>query len=253
MQATFTSASKALRQVGGAGLFLLRILGAIRPSLRQQTETMRQIYFLGVRSLVIIMTCAFFVGMVLTLQGYTTLTRFGATDAVGTVLALSLFRELGPVLTALLFAGRGGTSVAAEIGLMKATDQISAMDLMAVDPVEHVVVPRFLAGIIVVPALTMLFNLVALTGGSLLAANFLGVDNGMFWSNLQSGVAFANDFTSSLIKSAVFGVTVSLISVYCGYISEPTGEGMGRATTQAVVYSSVLVLLFDFILTAFLF
>lgn len=253
MQANLTSATNGLRQVGGLGLFALRILGAIRPSRRQHAETMRQIYFLGVRSLVIIMTCAFFVGMVLTLQGYTTLARFGATDAVGTVLAMSLFRELGPVLTALLFAGRAGTSVAAEIGLMKATDQISAMDLMAVDPVEHVIVPRFLAGIIAVPCLTAIFNMVALTGGSLLASGFLGVDDGLFWSNIQHGVAFANDFTSSLIKAAVFGGIVSLISVYCGYISEPTGEGMGRATTQAVVFSSVLVLLFDFILTAFLF
>ncbi len=241
---------KPVQIVGRGILFFIQVLTSFRPSLKQLKAILSQVYFIGTRSLVIIMVCGFFVGMVLTLQSYLELSKFGATDSVGTVLALSLFRELGPVLTALLFSGRAGTSIAAEIGLMKATEQLSAMELMAIDPVQRVVVPRFFAGVICVPLLTALFNLTAIAGGVAYAVYIMGVDSGIFWSNMLSSVEFQRDFMMSFWKSLVFGIVATFIAVFSGYFTTPTGDGIGRATTQTVVVTAVLVLIFDFIITA---
>jgi len=241
-----------LRNLGDGGVFMGQVVLSVHPGRRLLAAVMRQLYFIGTRSLVIIMTCGFFVGMVLALQGYRTLSTFGATNAVGTMLGLALYRELSPVLTALLFAGRAGTSVAAEIGLMKATDQITAMELMAVDPMERVVAPRFIAGVIAMPLLTILFEAMALLGGMIFAVWVMGVDSGIFWGNMQQNVDFYSDLVIGLYKSTIFGVIGSLIAVHAGFRATPTGEGIGSATTQTVVASAILVLMFDFILSSFL-
>ena len=238
--------------MGRAGVFLVRAFSRMRFGRTQLRETMRQVYFVGARSLVIIVTCGFFVGLVLTLQTYDTLNRFGATDAVGTVLALSLFRELGPVLTAILFAGRAGTSVTAEIGLMKATEQLDALDLMAIDPMERIVQPRLLAGVLAVPALTLIFNLMAILGGVFFGIYLMGVEPGTFWGNMQVNVALGRDFLGGLVKAAAFGFLVSWLAVYFGWSARPTGEGVSLATTQTVIASAILVLLMDFVLSALL-
>lgn len=239
-----------LRRFGRGFLFLLRLLVRIRPTVMQIRSTLVQIHSIGTRSLVLIMVSGFFVGMVLALQGYRELAQFGATDAVGAILGLSLFRELGPVLTALLFAGRAGTSITAEIGLMKATDQLMAMDLMAIDPMTRVVLPRFAAGFLSLPALTAIFNMMGLIGGSFYAVNIMGIDSGIFWGNMQAHVDLFGDFMVGVYKSVMFGLLVSLTAVYTGYFAVPTGSGVGRATTQTVVVSAVMVLVFDFILTS---
>ena len=200
-----------------------------------------QIYNAGALSLVIIMTCGLFVGMVLGLQGYDLLQRFGSEDSLGTGAALALLKELGPVVTALLFAGRAGTSLASEIGLMRATDQLSAMEIMAVDPMRRVVLPRFLGGAISVPLLTAVFIAVGLFGVQLVGVQFLGVDQGSFWSQMRGAIELG-DVTEGLIKGVVFGVACSLIAVYEGYNAQPTAEGVGRATTRTVVISAVLTL-----------
>jgi len=238
--------------IGRCGLFMLRILSCIRVTTKQWGEVMRQLYFVGTRSLVIILTSAFFVGMVLGLQGYTTLVQFGASESVGAVVALTLFRELGPVLTALLFAGRAGTSMAAEIGLMKATEQLDALELMAIDPVERVVLPKFIAAIVAVPILTALFNMLAVLGSYLFAVEWTHLDQGLFWGRIQSVVEFQADFVSGMIKSVVFGIVIAIVSVYQGYFAEPTGRGVASATTQTVIISSITVLILDFVLTALL-
>ncbi len=248
----FGQIQNAISSIGRGGLFLLQILSRTRLSLRQWGEIMRQLYFVGTRSLVIILTSAFFVGMVLGLQGYTTLVQFGASESVGAVVALTLFRELGPVLTALLFAGRAGTSMAAEIGLMKATEQLDALELMAIDPVERVVLPKFIAAVVAVPVLTALFNLLAVLGSYLFAVEWTHLDQGLFWSRMQSVVEFQADFVSGIIKSVVFGVVIAIVSVYQGYFAEPTGRGVATATTQTVIVSSIMVLILDFVLTALL-
>ncbi len=241
---------KPLAMLGRSLLFFVQILGSSKLGLRQLRAILDQLYFIGARSLVIIMICGFFVGMVLTLQSYVELSKFGATDSVGAVLALSLFRELGPVLTALLFSGRAGTSIAAEIGLMKATEQLSAMELMAIDPVQRVVVPRFIAGVISLPLLAILFNLLALAGGATYALYIMGIDSGVFWGNMVASVEFQSDFMMSFWKSVAFGVITSFIAVFSGYFTTPTGDGIGRATTQTVVVSAVAVLIVDFLITA---
>jgi len=243
---------RPVRDVGRAGVFLVRAFGRMRFGRTQWLEIMRQVYFVGARSLVIIVTCGFFVGLVLTLQTYDTLSRFGATDAVGTVLALSLFRELGPVLTAILFAGRAGTSVTAEIGLMRATEQLDALDLMAIDPMERIVQPRLLAGVVAVPALTLIFNLLAILGGVVYAIFLMKVSPGTFWGNMQVNVDLGRDFLGGVFKSAVFGFIVSWLSVFFGWYARPTGEGVALATTQTVIASAISVLLVDFVLSAFL-
>jgi len=232
-------------------LFFFQMLAGLRPRLEQIQTVLQQIYLIGARSLVIIMICGFFVGMVLSLQAINALEQFGASDQVGLLVGKSLFRELGPVLTALLFAGRAGTAVTAEIGLMRATSQIDAMELMAIDPIQRVALPRFMAGLISVPLLTAMFNALAILGSVVFSIGVMDLDSGIFWSKLQTSVYFGKDFMSGFWKSIAFGGIVSLIAVFFGYTAKPTGAGVGTATTNTVVLSSVLILIFDFILTSF--
>jgi phospholipid/cholesterol/gamma-HCH transport system permease protein len=243
--------STPIQAAGQCLLFLLRMLAGIRLRLDLVQSTLQQTYLIGARSLVIIMICGFFVGMVLSLQAINALEQFGASDQVSLLVGKSLFRELGPVLTALLFAGRAGTSITAEIGLMRATSQIDAMELMAIDPVQRVALPRFLAGLISVPLLTAMFNALAILGSVVFAVGVMGLDGGIFWSKLQTGVYFGKDFMGGVWKSLVFGGIVSLVAVFFGYTAKPTGAGVGTATTNTVVLSSVLILIFDFIMTSF--
>jgi phospholipid/cholesterol/gamma-HCH transport system permease protein len=245
--------TRSLGQIGACGLFLLTILAAVPRSLRHGRETLRQIWFVGAMSLTIIMTCGLFVGMVLALQLYYVLSIFGGTAASGTVVALAIYRELGPVVTALLFAGRAGTSMTAEIGLMRATDQLDAMEMMAVDPIAYVVTPRFLAGVIAMPLLTCVFCAMGVLGGHLVGVTWLGIDNGTFWSNMAATVDVHTDIVNGVLwKSFAFGIVVSLISVFQGYTTPPTSEGVAYATTRTVVASSIVILALDFVLTAFL-
>jgi len=248
----FSGIADALAQVGACGLFLLQILAAIPASFRHFRETVRQVWFTGAMSLVIIMTCGLFVGMVLGLQLYYVLSIFGGTAALGTVVSLSLYRELGPVVTALLFAGRAGTSITAEIGLMRATDQLSAMEMMAVDPLAYVAAPRFVAGVIAMPLLACVFNALGIFGAHLVGVSWLGLDNGTFWSNMTSSVDVWKDVVNGVWKSVAFGAVVSLIAVFQGYTTAPTSEGVAYATTRTVVFSSIVVLALDFVMTAFL-
>lgn len=240
-----------ITQAGKCFMFLVRMVGAIRPSAELVGSTLQQTYLIGARSLVIIMICGFFVGMVLSLQAINALEQFGASDQVSLLVGKSLFRELGPVLTALLFAGRAGTSVTAEIGLMRATSQIDALELMAIDPIKTVALPRFLAGLISVPLLTAMFNALAILGSVVFSIGVMGLDPGIYWNKLETGIFFGKDFMGGVWKSVVFGGLVSLIAVFFGYTSKPTGAGVGTATTNTVVLSSVLVLIFDFIMTSF--
>ncbi|HEX5304722.1 MAG TPA: lipid asymmetry maintenance ABC transporter permease subunit MlaE [Dyella sp.] len=245
--------TEALAQIGACGLFLLTILAAVPRSFRYGRETVRQLWFTGAMSLTIIMTCGLFVGMVLGLQLYYVLSIFGGTAASGTVVAIAIYRELGPVVTALLFAGRAGTSITAEIGLMRATDQIAAMEMMAVDPIAYVAAPRFIAGVIAMPLLCCVFCALGVFGGHLVGVTWLGIDNGTFWSNMTSTVDVWKDVVNGVIyKSLVFGAVVSLIAVYQGYTTPPTSEGVAYATTRTVVASSIAILALDFVLTAFL-
>ena len=243
----------AIRSVGRAGLFGLTMLRGSAPSRDFLAELVREIYKIGARSLPIIAVGGAFVGLVLTLQGYRTLTTYGAIDALSTLLGLSLYRELAPVLTALLFIGRAGSSIAAELGLMRATDQIKALELMAIDPIAKAVAPRFWAAVLTVPLLTGIFCSLAIAAGWFEAVKVLGIDNGSFWSGLRGSVDFWDDFGVSLLKSAVFGGTAALVAAYVGYHAEPTIEGTSVATTRAVVNASLLVLMFNFILSALLF
>jgi len=213
----------------------------------------QQLFNVGVLSLPIIVCAGFFVGMVLGLQGYTTLVKFGAEQALGELIALSLVRELGPVVSALLFAGRAGSALTAEIGLMKATEQLDSLDMMGVDPLRRVISPRFWAGQISMPLLALIFSAVAIIGGFMVSVEWLGVDNGAFWSNMQSSVNFMDDIVNGIIKSIVFGFIVVWIAVYQGYSCVATAEGIGYATTRTVVYSSLAILGADFMLTAVMF
>ena len=240
-----------MREAGQCLMFLFRMLAGIRLNLSVIQAILQQTYLIGARSLVIIMICGFFVGMVLSLQAINALEQFGASDQVSLLVGKSLFRELGPVLTALLFAGRAGTSVTAEIGLMKATNQIEAMELMAIDPVQRIALPRFMAGVISVPLLTAMFNALAILGSVVFSIGVMDLDSGCYWSKLQTGIYFYKDFVGGLWKSLVFGGVVSLVAVYFGYSARPTGEGVGTETTNTVVLSSVLILIFDFIMTSF--
>jgi len=243
----------AIRSIGRAGLFGLTMLRGSLPNRDLLTELVREIYKIGARSLPIIAVGGAFVGLVLTLQGYRTLTTYGAIGALSTLLGLSLYRELAPVLTALLFIGRAGSSIAAELGLMRATDQIKALELMAIDPVAKVVAPRFWAAVLCVPLLTGIFISLAIAAGWFQAVQVLGIDNGSFWSGLRGSVDLWDDFGVSLLKSAVFGGTAALVAAYVGFHAEPTIEGTSVATTRAVVNASLLVLMFNFILSALLF
>jgi phospholipid/cholesterol/gamma-HCH transport system permease protein len=239
-----------LRKIGAIGVFFGRILAGIIPALARPRLIVHQVYNAGARSLIIIMLSGLFVGMVLGLQGFDLLQRIGSEEVLGIGIALALLKELGPVMTALLFAGRAGTALASEIGLMRATDQLTAMEMMAVDPVHRIVVPRFLGGVIAVPLLVAIFNVIGLYGAQLIAVQQMGIDAGSFWGQTQSAVEL-DDVTEGVIKSLVFGVACSLIAVYEGFHSAPTAAGVGLATTRTVVTSSVLILLLNYLLTAF--
>jgi phospholipid/cholesterol/gamma-HCH transport system permease protein len=215
--------------------------------------TIREIYFSGVLSLIIILVSGLFVGMVLGLQGYETLETYGSEEVLGVLVALSLVRELGPVVAALLFASRAGSAITAEIGLMKATEQLAAMEMMAVDPVARVVAPRFWAGVISMPLLAALFSAMGIFGGYLVGVVLIGVDEGSFWSQMQAKVDFEEDILNGVIKSVVFGIAVTAIALFEGYDAPPTAEGVSGATTRTVVTSSLAILALDFVLTAFMF
>ena len=243
----------ATRSLGRAGLFSLAVLRASAPDRDFVAELVREIYKVGARSLPIIAVGGAFVGLVLTLQGYRTLATFGASNSLSTLLGLSLYRELGPVLTALLFIGRAGSSIAAELGLMRATDQITALGLMGIDPVKKAVAPRFWAAVLTVPLLTAFFCSFAIAASYLEAVHVIGLDAGYFWSALKDNVDFVDDYCVAFLKSAVFGGTAALVAAYVGYHAEPTIEGTSVATTRAVVNASLLMLMLNFVMSAFLF
>ena len=241
-------------RVGFATRFLGMLLVYSGQSVRRfRALTMREIYMSGVLSLLIIGVSGLFVGLVLGLQGYETLQRYGSSEALGVLVALSLVRELGPVVAGLLFASRAGTAITAEIGLMKATEQLKAMDMMAVNPIARVVAPRFWGGVISMPLLAAMFSAMGVLGGWLIGVVFIGVDDGAFWSQMQAGVDFRYDIWNGIIKSIVFGFAVSLIAVFEGFDSVPTAEGVSRAITRTVVTSAMAILALDFILTSFMF
>lgn len=242
-----------ISRLGFASRFFLAILLHSGTSLRRIHLTLREVYFTGVLSLIIILVSGLFVGMVLGLQGYDTLQRYGSSEALGILVALSLVRELGPVVAALLFASRAGSAITAEIGLMKATEQLSAMEMMAVDPIARVVAPRFWGGVISMPLLAALFSAMGIFGGYLVGVQLIGVDEGAFWSQMQASVDFREDIINGVIKSFVFGIIISWVAVLEGYDADPTAEGVSGATTRTVVTSSLAVLGADFILTAFMF
>ncbi|KTD31944.1 lipid asymmetry maintenance ABC transporter permease subunit MlaE [Legionella israelensis] len=239
-----------LQNIGHSGMFLLLML-LRKPKIKKLwPEICRQLHFVGVLSCLIIVVSALFIGMVVGLQGYNTLQKFGADSQLGQLLALSITRELGPVISALLFAGRAGSALTAEIGLMKATEQLSSMDMMGVDPLSRVIYPRFMAGLIALPVLTLIFSAIAVYGGYFIGVQWLGVDAGSFWSNMQAAVNFRIDVLSGIIKSLVFAFVVTWIAVYQGFECIPTAEGISQSTTKTVVYSSLAILGLDFLLTA---
>ncbi|HZO22116.1 MAG TPA: lipid asymmetry maintenance ABC transporter permease subunit MlaE [Steroidobacteraceae bacterium] len=240
---------QGIRRMGSVLLFLFSLAAQCVPALARPRLIVMQIYNAGARSLIIIMLSGLFVGMVLGLQGFELLQRFGSEEALGTAAALGLIKELGPVVTALLFAGRAGTALTSEIGLMRATDQLTAMEVMAVDPLRYVAAPRFLGGIVAMPLLAAIFSLIGLFGAQLIGVQLMGVDKGAFWSQMQDAVGM-RDVTEGIVKSLVFGISCSLIAVHEGYTAEPTAAGVGLATTRTVVASSVLTLLLDYVLTA---
>lgn len=243
----------AVWRTGYATRFFLLILFYSGLSFRRFHLTIKELFSSGVMSLIIILVAGMFVGMVLGLQGYETLKRYGSESALGSLVALSLVRELGPVLAALLFASRAGSAMTAEIGLMKATEQISAMEMMAINPIARVVAPRFWAGVISMPLLSALFSAMGVFGGYVVGVVLIGVDQGSFWSQMQAAVDFQHDILNGMIKSVVFGVAVTAIALFEGYDAPPTAEGVSGATTRTVVESSLAVLFLDFILTAFMF
>jgi phospholipid/cholesterol/gamma-HCH transport system permease protein len=240
-------------RLGRAHLFLAYALLGVPEVLGRFRLLVAQVWSVGVLSLVIILVSGLFVGMVLGLQGYNTLVDFGAEESLGVVVALSLVRELGPVVSALLFAGRAGSALTAEIGLMKATEQLAGMEMMAVDPLRRVVAPRFLAGVLSLPLLAAIFSAVGALGGWFVGVGLLGVDEGAFWSQMQSKVDLYDDILNGVVKSVVFGFVVTWIAVFEGYDTVPTSEGVSRATTRTVVHSSLAVLGLDFVLTALMF
>jgi phospholipid/cholesterol/gamma-HCH transport system permease protein len=235
-------------RVGSVALFFARVLAQVPPALVRFRLVVEQVHNAGALSLVIMMTCGLFVGMVLGVLGYDVLQRFGSEEALGTAAALALIKELGPVVTALLFAGRAGTALASEIGLMRATDQLTAMEMMAVDPLRRVVAPRFIGGVIAMPLLTVIFIGVGIFGVQLVGVQLLGVDAAAFWSQMRSSVGL-EDIMEGVVKGCVFGAACSLVAVYEGFNAMPTAEGVGRATTRTVVTSAVLTVILDYMLT----
>jgi phospholipid/cholesterol/gamma-HCH transport system permease protein len=244
-----------LNALTGFGRALLMLVGAIIavPQRKNIRLTIHQIYVVGVQSLLIIMVSGLFIGMVMALQGYTILVNYGAEGSLGPMVALSLLRELGPVVTALLFAGRAGSALTAEIGLMKATEQLSSLEMMAVDPLRRIIAPRFWAGVIAMPMLALIFSAIGILGGHLVGVDWLGVDAGSYWSIMQATVEWDKDVVNGIIKSFVFAIVVTWIAIFKGYDAIPTSEGISQATTQTVVYSSLAVLGLDFVLTALMF
>ncbi len=240
-------------RLGFATRFLFLVLLYSGQSLRRVHLTIREIYFSGVLSLLVILVSGLFIGLVLGLQGYEILQRFGSSSALGAMVALSLLRELGPVIAALLFASRAGSAVTAEIGLMKTTEQLKAMDMMAVNPIARVVAPRFWGGVISMPLLATMFSAMGIFGGWLVGVVLIGVDDGAFWSQMQAVVDVRHDIVNGIVKSFVFGAAVSLIAVFEGYDCTPTAEGVSRAITRTVVSSALAILALDFVLTSFMF
>lgn len=237
-------------RIGRATQFLLLLLAALPALLPRPFLLLQQLYSVGVRTIIIVLVAGAFVGLVLALQGYNILVRFNSENSLGTMVGLTLVRELGPVITALLFAGRAGSALTAELGLMKATEQFSGMEMMAVDPFKRVLAPRFLAGIIAMPLLAAIFSAVGILGGYFVGVGLLGVDAGAFWAQMQTSVDFYNDFMNGVWKSVAFGFTSTWIALYQGYDAVPTAEGVGKATTQGVVNASLMVLALNFVLTA---
>jgi len=242
-----------LERLGLAARFALSVLRVLGVVFLRFGLIIRELYFSGVRSLSIVIVSGLFVGMVLAVQGYEVLQRYGSTEALGVIVALSLVRELGPVVTALLFAGRASSAVTAEIGLMRATDQLAAMDMMAVDPLARVIAPRFMAAVFSVPLLAALFSAAGVGGAWIIGVKLIGIDDGAFWSQMQASVDVRIDIVNGILKSVVFGIAVGLISVFEGYFAVPTAEGVSTATTRTVVTSSLTVLLLDLVLTVMMF
>jgi phospholipid/cholesterol/gamma-HCH transport system permease protein len=241
------------RRLGRGTLFLLEVIISCGSMFARPSLLIKQMYSVGVQTLIIIIVAGLFVGMVMALQSYYALVDFGAEDSVGVMVALSLLRELGPVVTALLFAGRAGSALTAEIGLMKATEQLSGMEMMAVNPMQRVVAPRFLAAVISMPLLATIFSAIGVCGAYIVAVELLGLDSGAFWSQPQNTVDLYMDIYNGMIKSVAFGVVVAWIAVFEGYDCMPTSEGLGQATTRTVVHSSLAILFMDFVLTALMF
>jgi phospholipid/cholesterol/gamma-HCH transport system permease protein len=239
-------------RVGSMTRFFFLVLFNSGTSFKRFRLTMREVYFTGVQSLIIIMVSGLFVGMVLGLQGYETLQKYGAKETIGVLVALSLVRELGPVVSALLFASRAGSAITAEIGLMKATEQLTAMDMMAVSPMARVIAPRFWAGVISMPMLAAIFSAMGVFGGYLVGVVLIGVDNGVFWSQMQYAVDFRYDVLNGVVKSFVFGIAIVAIATFEGFDSAPTAEGVSGATTRTVVSSALTILALDLMLTAFM-
>ncbi len=256
MESLINLGSRTLGKASALGRAFLMLMGAIvaRPQpLKNTPLVINQIYVVGVQSLLIILVSGLFIGMVMGLQGYTILVSYGAEGSLGPMVALSLLRELGPVVTALLFAGRAGSALTAEIGLMKATEQLSSLEMMAVDPLRRIVAPRFWAGMISMPLLAIIFSAVGILGGHLVGVDWLGVDSGTYWSVMQATVDFDKDIMNGVIKSILFAMVCTWIAIFKGYDAIPTSEGISKATTQTVVYSSLAVLGLDFVLTALMF
>lgn len=246
-------ATGGLARLGYAARFFVAVGWNTPAAFRRLHLTLREIYFSGVLSLIIILVSGLFVGMVLALQGYDVLQRYGADESLGILVALSLVRELGPVVAGLLFASRAGSAVTAEIGLMKATEQLAAMEMMAVDPLARVVAPRFWGGVISMPLLAALFSTLGVFGAYIVGVRLIGIDAGAFWGNMQAAVDFRDDIVNGVVKSVVFGAAVSLIAVFEGYDARPTAEGVSSATTRTVVESALAILALDFVLTVFMF
>jgi phospholipid/cholesterol/gamma-HCH transport system permease protein len=240
-------------RIGFVTRSFFKLLGRLPGALKRPSLISEQIHFIGNYSLLIIIVSGLFVGMVLALQGYYTLSQFGADEKLGQLVALSLLRELGPVVTALLFAGRAGTSLTAEIGLMKAGEQLSAMEMMAVNPVQRVLAPRFWAGLLAMPVLATVFSAIGVIGGYLVGVQLIGVDEGAFWSQMQGNIDVRRDILNGVLKSFVFGVAVTFTALFQGYEAQPTPEGVSRATTRTVVIASLMVLALDFVMTALMF
>jgi phospholipid/cholesterol/gamma-HCH transport system permease protein len=242
-----------LERLGRASIFLFTILRGLPIVILRPALLVQSLYSVGVLSLLIILFSALFVGMVISLLGYVTLVDFGAEQSLGVLVALSILRELAPVLTALLYSGRAGSALTAEIGLMKATEQLASIEMMAIDPVRRIIAPRFAAGIIAVPLLTLMFMVVGIYSGYLIGSGWLGVDDGSFWSQMQSKVQWQHDILNGLLKGFIFGIAVNWIALFEGYDAMPTSEGVARATTRSVVYSALVVLGLDFVLTSLMF